>query len=314
MGCNICKNNDNFAEREFQYPLDHQNSNKDNIIITQSPDKIIEKKESISSPNLKELKENINNNSNNDKNKNGNEVKTKDDEENHNIYNNNNNFKEINEKNVLINNEVNKSNIKQNKEIENLSDESKLLSSSKNDYNSRVVDLINEIRTDPQKYAILVYNNMQYISKEIKIEANEETGQSKEIQEIFFQKKVKVKLYRGEKAFLEAGEYLRQMKPVKELINNDDIKLKMPESPEDLKNNSFIKNQLIEIRKKNNISAFFKDTVRNPEVAVLLMIVGDYKDSLNKKRNAILNPEYKYIAVNSKFIGDLFISYYTFSK
>ena len=46
----------------------------------------------------------------------------------------------------------------------------------------------------------------------------------------------------------------------------------------------------------------------------MLMIIGDYKNSQNKKRSAILNPDYKYIAVNSKFIGDKFVSYFTFSK
>ena len=44
------------------------------------------------------------------------------------------------------------------------------------------------------------------------------------------------------------------------------------------------------------------------------MIIGDYKNSQNKKRNAILNPDYKNIAINSKFIGDKFVSYFTFSK
>ena len=75
-----------------------------------------------------------------------------------------------------------------------------------------------------------------------------------------------------------------------------------------------IKNQLYEIKKKFNISAFFKDNVKNPEIGLMLMIIGDYKNSQNKKRNAILNPEYKYIAVNSKFLGNIFLAYFTFSK
>ena len=44
------------------------------------------------------------------------------------------------------------------------------------------------------------------------------------------------------------------------------------------------------------------------------MIVGDYVNAENKKRNALLNPEYKYIAINSKFLGNTFIAYFTFSK
>ena len=47
----------------------------------------------------------------------------------------------------------------------------------------------------------------------------------------------------------------------------------------------------------------------------MLMIIGDYKNSKNKKRNAILNPENKYLGVNSKYFDDgLFVSYFTFSK
>ena len=294
MGCKICKNNDEcLVEEEFKYPLSHQNSKKNDMNMSQNPDNILEKKGNLSSPNLKELKENINNN---DKNKNGDEVRTKDDEDYNNNYNNN--IKINNEKIRILNNKEEKESIvNQNKEIENKIDESKILS-----------------RCDPQKYGDIVFNNMQYISKEIKIESNDETGQTREVEEIFFQKKVKVKLNRGEKAFIEAAEYLKQLGPLKELINKDEIKLNIPDNPEKLNDNSFIKKQLLEIRKNNNINAFFKDTVKNPEVAVLLMIVGDYKDTRNKKRNALLNPNYKYIAVNSKFIGDLFISYYTFSK
>ena len=44
------------------------------------------------------------------------------------------------------------------------------------------------------------------------------------------------------------------------------------------------------------------------------MIVGDNKNGQNKKRNALLNPENKYIGVNSKFIGNTFVAYFTFSK
>ena len=135
-----------------------------------------------------------------------------------------------------------------------------------------------------------------------------------EKEEIFFQKKVKVKLNIGEKAFKRAAEYIKDLEPMDELVYKDEIKLMLPENEGQLNDNTFVKKQLTEIRKKYNINAFFKDSVKNPEVGVLLMIVGDSKNAENKKRNAILNPEYKYISVNSKFIGDSFLAYYSFSK
>ena len=89
----------------------------------------------------------------------------------------------------------------------------------------------------------------------------------------------------------------------------------LPETEDQILNDKIlIKNQLDEIKKRFNISAFFKDNLRNPEIGLMLMIIGDNKNSQNKKRNALLNPDYKYIAVNSKFIGDKFVSYFTFSK
>ena len=66
------------------------------------------------------------------------------------------------------------------------------------------------------------------------------------------------------------------------------------------------------LKNNYNINAFFKDSVKNPEVGVLLMIIGDYNNSQNKKRKAILNPKYKYITVNSKFIGFIYCILYFF--
>ena len=319
MGCNICKNNNEvLIEEEFQYPA-KQNSQKENQVIPPTLENKPEEKRKNSSPNIN-VKKNILQNNNNE------------------IFNNINNY-ENNKKIIKINEDIipykntniNNSTIKQNneKEIENElenkernkeenkmenKEESKVFSISKNDYNSRAIELINEIRLNPIKYSEVIFNNIQFISKEIRIEANDETGQNTEKEEIFFQKKVKVKLYRGEKAFKEAADFLKLQEPINELKVKDEIKLDLPGNEEEINDNKFIRKQLIEMRKKNNISAFFKDSIKNPEVGIMLMIVGDYKDAENKKRNAILNPEYKYIAVNSKFIGDLFFAYYTFSK
>ena len=115
-------------------------------------------------------------------------------------------------------------------------------------------------------------------------------------------------------AFIKAADYIRNIEPMNELMIKDEIKLMLPENETELDDNAFVKKQLMEIRKNYNINAFFKDNVKNPEIGVLLMIVGDSKNNENKKRNAILNPEYKYISVNSKFLGDSFIAFYSFSK
>ena len=313
MGCNICQNNTEYLYEKEIKPSTNQINQKDNKNIPSTSENKSETKANISSPNLKIKKDFLNNinKNNNDiiKESNNNNIINLIDKDNDNNKDNRELKKQEDENKIL---QPNKND--NNSGNQNIVDVSKILSSNKKDYDTRVIDLINEIRSNPSEYSRIIINNIQYISKEIKIEANDETGQNEEKEEIFFQKKVKVKLYKGEKAFIEAADNLKYMEPMKELIYKEEIKLNIPNNKDEMNDNNFIKEQLIEIRKNNNISAFFKDSVKNPEVGVLLMIVGDYNNSQNKKRNAILNPEYKYIAVSSKFIGDLFIAYYTFSK
>ena len=43
--------------------------------------------------------------------------------------------------------------------------------------------------------------------------------------------------------------------------------------------------------------------VKIPEISALLMVVDDNGKNSGKKRNAILNPEFKKIGINSRFIG-----------
>ena len=215
-----------------------------------------------------------------------------------------------------INEKPNNINTKNTKEKNDISISSVISSLYKNDYNTRMVDLINKLRTNPKEYAKIILSNIQYIQKRVKITADDITGQNEEKEEIFFQKKIKVELYRGEIAFFETAEFLNKLKPLKELKVKEEIKMNLlPETEDQILNDKIlIKNQLDEIKKRFNISAFFKDNLRNPEIGLMLMIIGDNKNSQNKKRNALLNPDYKYIAVNSKFIGDKFVSYFTFSK
>ena len=343
MGCNMCKNKDKIFEDEFKYPLSHTSTEKNKAIPSglEIKSDIIN---NISTSNMLKSENILNNlkfgyiNNNNiiteEESKNN---LNKD--ENMNIdTNNNNNENDINENNNIdninnndINNDINTDNIKSlvikrinsddsiksknekelNNNIDNKSIHSNFFSVNKNDYNSRIINLINELRLNPSKYSKVVEENIQYIYKEVRNEVNKEIGEIEEKEEYIFQKKVKVRLYEGEKAFLRVANYLKNINPMNELIYKEEIKLDLPDNIEEIKNNNIIKEK---IKSKKNISAFFKDNVKNPEIGLLLMIIGDYKNAQNKKRNAILNPEYKYIAVNSKFIGDYFAAYFTFSK
>ena len=336
----INENNDNYNknitieldDNEKEEKIKSNELLQSNKINPENPEIKLEKKElnneSLSSPRTEKLSNNIKINNRNNQNK----EETKD-ETNKKIIiseqlkqtNNNTSIKseiknpekidlfQINQKPNNINNNSNNIHTKEKNDI---SINSIISSFYKNDYNTRMVDLINKLRTNPKEYAKVILSNIQYIQKRVKITADDITGQNEEKKEIFFQKKIKVELYRGEIAFFETAEFLQKLKPLKELIVKEEIKMNLlPETEEQIRNDKLlIKNQLDEIKKRFNISAFFKDNLKNPEIGLMLMIIGDNKNSQNKKRNALLNPNYKYIAINSKFIGDKFVSYFTFSK
>ena len=99
----------------------------------------------------------------------------------------------------------------------------------KNDYITRILDLINKIRKNPKEYSKTILENIQYIRNKVKILVDEDTGKNEEIVEIFFQKKVKVELYEGEIAFIKTANFLKKLKPMNELIYNDDIKINIPD-------------------------------------------------------------------------------------
>jgi hypothetical protein len=208
------------------------------------------------------------------------------------------------ELNIINNNNSNNGNNSMNE----IKKESNYL--TKNIFNKRVFEIINKIRMNPIAYSQFIVENIKNISIENCEETNEKTGMKEVKQVIIFKKKVKVKLFKGEDEFIEAAKLLTKMSQMEPLQFNEDIIIPIPDSFEVMNDIDFIKNKII----KSNINIFFKSNIKNPEIAVLLMIVDDNESSEKKKRNAILNKEFKYIGIDSKFINNKFVSYFTFSK
>ena len=119
---------------------------------------------------------------------------------------------------------------------------------------------------------------------------------------------------RGEPAFREAAQILRNMESLPPLEFKNDICVPLPDNENEIKDSSYLKEQIKIIRETTNIDVFFKDLIKLPEVSALLMIVDDGEKNVGRKRNSILNKNYKYIGISSKFIGKNFISYFTFSS
>ena len=169
-----------------------------------------------------------------------------------------------------------------------------------NRFNSRVLDLINKIRRDPPSYANTILENIQYITNENN--------------KLIFKKKVKVLLNKGEEAFRNAAEDLKKMGSMNDLTMKNEIAIPLPLSQEEIYDDALLINQVNIIRQNYNINVYFKNMIKNPEIAVLLLIVDDSVHSPGAKRKAILNPNFRKIGINSKFINTTFVSFFSFSK
>ena len=169
-----------------------------------------------------------------------------------------------------------------------------------NRFNFRALDLINKIRRDPPSYANTILENMKYITTENN--------------KLIFKKKVKVLLNKGEEAFKNAAESLKQMKPMDDLVKKNEIVIPLPLNEDEINDNTLLVNQVNNIRQNYNINVYFKNLIKNPEIAVLLLIVDDSKNNPGAKRKAILNSAFRKIGINSRFIGTTFVSLFSFSK
>ena len=220
---------------------------------------------------------------------------------NDNNSNDNNNYDE----NDIINNLI-KSDIKYEKE--NNEDVKFSRFSKYSNYSERIVELINNIRKDPNSYAEIIEDSIKNI-----IEDNNKDDSTKN--KIIYKQKVKVALNRGKEAFLEAAEILRNLESLPPLEFISEMCIPLPETEEELKDPSFLKSKVQELKDDGiTIDVFYKDLVKIPEVSVLLMIVDDSFNNIGKKRKALLNKNFKYIGVNSKFIGNSFVAYLAFSR
>ena len=175
------------------------------------------------------------------------------------------------------------------------------------EYPDKMLEIINRIRENPASYA-------DYIEESIKNIIEEQDKNDENKTKIIYKKKVKVALTTGESAFRDAAEILRNMEPLPPLEFNGNICIPLPETVEEIKDHAFLKEQVKILRETTNIDIFFKDLIKVPEVSALLMIVDDNIKNSGRKRQAILNKDFKYIGINSHFIGKTFVAYFAFSK
>ena len=196
----------------------------------------------------------------------------------------------------------------QNNNKDEIEDEEKEKMEKYSDYPMKIFNLINKIRQNPKDFADVIEDSIQNI-------ITEENSQEDNKPKIIYKQKVKVALTRGEPAFREIAKELRNMTPVPPLEFKEEICIPLPDNENDFRDPNYLRNKVKDILSKNiPINAFYKDLVKIPNVAVLLMIVDDNRKNAGKKRKALLNKNFKYIGISYRFIGKTFISYYSFSK
>ena len=158
------------------------------------------------------------------------------------------------------------------------------------DYVKKVFHIINKIRKSPSKFAQVIEQAEIYI-KEI-------NGKK-----IFDGNGIKVSLNEGKSMFKDCEEYLKNLEPMEELNFCDDIVLECPTDEKKIKDMNIFKEKVLEKKEKTGIIMYFKDSIRIPEISVLLMLVDDSIKNPKKKREAILNPNFKYIGISSSDIN-----------
>ena len=95
---------------------------------------------------------------------------------------------------------------------------------------------------------------------------------------------------------------------------NGNICIPLPQDEEELRDPNYLREQVKIMQESNNIDLFFKDLIKLPDVSALLMVVDDSVKNSGRKRQAILNKDFKYIGINSHFVGKTFLAYFAFSK
>ncbi len=153
-------------------------------------------------------------------------------------------------------------------------------------YVKNVFYLINKIRTNPSGFIKAIEQAEKFI-KEI-------NGRK-----IFWYNDIKIALNEGISMFNDCKNYLNSIQPMDEINFCDEIVLECPTEENKIKEKNYFKEKILEKKDKCGIKAYFRDSIYIPEISVLLMIVDDSSKNPRKKRECLLNPNFKYIGISA---------------
>ena len=160
-----------------------------------------------------------------------------------------------------------------------------------------IFDKINNIRENPQSFIPIIERAKSHIM-------HDKSGTC------IYKSSVKVALSRGEPAFDDAIDYLRNLQPMNKLIFSSDLVIIPPNDENALKDKKYMSEKINEkIQLGLGIRSFWRDIIKDSETCLLLMIVDDTGANSGKKRNDILDPSMQGIGIASRTMGKTFASY-----
>ena len=128
----------------------------------------------------------------------------------------------------------------------------------------------------------------------------------------------KVALVKGEEAFINVSNILKSISPLNELDLQSDLSIQIPEDQKEWKNQKSITDLLtkIKIENANKYTEYLFNIdlgVSDPETCLLLQIIDD-SPFKGKRRENLLNPNMRYIGINSIKQKSKFCTYLIFAK
>ena len=223
------------------------------------------------------------------------------------------------ENSISLKNDFNPKNLKKSKKLSNNQNEfsdinvnkSKIDTlKAKNKFSKKVVnkrsfnyfskfmfESINKIRANPQSFIMNLKNAINNI-------AYDKKGN------LYYNGNIKVALSKGKLAFEEAISFLEKARPMKPLIYKKELCVDIPEKQKDFESGDYLRKIINKMVMKGiSVRAFWRDIIKDPQINFLLMVVDDNFIRRGAKRKDILNPDMKYIGINSASMGDNFVCY-----
>jgi len=171
-----------------------------------------------------------------------------------------------------------------------------------NDYHSKVLlEQINKIRQNPQSFISEIEDAKGKI-------INDKFGG------LIYNGHIKMALSRGESAFNEAIELLRNTEPMEPLQYLNIQTITPPQNEFEIRDKDDLRKKVEEkVNEGVNIKSYWRDFINDPQISLLSMIIDDNGIKSGMKRKDLLDPNMKFIGISSAEINRKFVCYITLS-